>query len=82
MSRELRVNMDEILEAMTSGEPGLITWYLDLTSGSVVSLTDSDFDDDDESTRLREEIEEHHERYEEIQRFESREDFEPLVPLL
>lgn len=73
MSRELRVNRDDVLEMMTGTDS---VSYLNLESGEVVTTPEESLDEDDE---FLQELEEHPECYEEVPKFESREEFDLLA---
>jgi hypothetical protein len=75
--RTLHVDMDEILDAMTSSEQAPFTFYLDLKTGKVESGAGEEslalFGEEDE---LASRLEDDPERYEEIPRYSGREEYD------
>jgi hypothetical protein len=74
--RRLQVPMDEILDAMSSGGDEYVFFFLDLQTGRVESSLNPDFygELDENETDFDRLYEEEPERFEEIPKYESRED--------
>lgn len=74
--RLLRINMADLIEAMTPSPDDLEECFLDIETGGVERLSRDDvYDDIPEMRELRETIEAHPDRYEEIPKREGRDDY-------
>jgi hypothetical protein len=76
--RRLQVPMDEILDAMSSGGDEYVFFFLDLQTGRVESSLNPDFygELDENETDFDRLYEEEPERFEEIPKYESREEYD------
>ncbi len=74
--RRLQVAMDEILDAMTISEDDPIRFFLDLDTGKVEShFSQEMFGDADEANDVDQRFEDNPERFEEIPKYASRDDY-------
>ena len=74
--RRLQVAMDEIIDAMTVSEDDPIRFFLDLHTGKVESRFNPDmFDAPDEADDFDQRFQEDPERFEEIPKYESRDEY-------
>jgi len=71
----LRTNLDELCEAMENSSYEN-EYYLDLETGEILFI--SEYMDDEETEKLRDRIDEEHDRYEQIPRIESHEGYEDM----
>jgi len=73
--RVLRIDLDELCSAMEDSSYEH-EYYLDLKTGEILFI--SDYMDDEESDRLRNDIDQEFDRYERIPRVESHEGYEDM----
>ena len=73
--RSLKIDLDELCSAMEDSSFEH-EYYLDLTTGEILFL--SEYMDDEETGKLREQIDEEPDRYEQIPRAESHEGYEDM----
>jgi hypothetical protein len=73
--KSLKIDLDELCSAMEDSSYEH-EYYLDLTTGEILFL--SEYMDDEETGKLRERIEEEPDRYERIPRAESHEGYEDM----
>ena len=74
--RALNIDLDELCEAMEDSSYEH-EYYLDLETGEILFI--SDYMDDEETGKLKDQIEEDFDRYERIPRAESYEGYEDMV---
>ena len=77
--KALNINLDELCEAMEDSSYEN-EYFLDLETGEILFL--SDYMDDEETSELKDRIEEDSDRYERIPKAESREGYEDMVDFI
>jgi len=77
--KALKINLDELCEAREDSSYEH-EYYLDLETGEILFI--SDHIDDEETSELKDRIEEDFERYERIPKAESREGYEDMVDFI
>jgi hypothetical protein len=73
--KALKINLDELCEAMENSSYEN-EYYLDLATGEILFL--SEYVDDEEKDKLRERLDDDHDRYEPIPKAESRVGYEDM----
>ena len=73
--KSLKINLDELCSAMEDSSYEH-EYYLDLETGEILFL--SEYMDDEETKKLRDQIEEEFDRYERIPKAESHEGYEDM----